>query len=37
MIYEFLPEDIDESKVEIYSDRAKALAVYISNEKRKVL
>jgi len=37
MIYEFLPEDIDESKVEIYSDRAKALVAYISNEKRKVL
>jgi len=37
LIYEFLPEDIDESKVEIYSDRAKALVAYISKEKRKVL
>jgi len=37
LVYEFLPEDIDESKVEIYSDRAKALVAYISNEKRRVL
>ncbi|WP_294956090.1 GNAT family N-acetyltransferase [Sulfurovum sp.] len=37
LVYEFLPENIDESKVEIYSDRAKELVQYISNEKRKVL
>jgi len=37
LIYEFLPEDIDESKVEIYSERAKALVAYISNEKRRVV
>jgi len=37
LVYEFLPEAIDESKVEIYSERAKALVAYISNEKGKVL
>jgi len=37
LIYEFLPEDIDESKVEIYSERAKALVAYISKEKRRAL
>ena len=37
LIYEFLPEDIDESKVEIYSERAKVLVAYVSKEKRKVL
>lgn len=37
MIYEFLPEDIDETKIEIYSERAKVLVAYVSNEKRRVL
>ena len=37
LIYEFLPEDIDESTVQIYSEKAKTLAAYIANEKRKVL
>jgi len=37
LIYEFLPEDIDETTVQIYSEKAKTLAAYIANEKRKVL
>jgi len=37
LVYEFLPKDIDESKVEIYSDRAKELVHYVSNEKRKAV
>ena len=37
LIYEFLPENIDESKVEIYSEKAKELVQYISNEMRTVL
>jgi len=37
LIYEFLPETIDESKVEIYSERAKVLVEYVSNERRSVL
>jgi len=37
LVYEFLPEAIDESKVEIYSEEAKALVHYISTERRSVL
>ncbi|BAF71823.1 ATP-binding protein [Sulfurovum sp. NBC37-1] len=37
LVYEFLPQDIDESKVEIYADRAKVRVEYISNEKRKAV
>ena len=37
LVYEFLPEDIDESKIEIYSDGAKKIVQYVSNEKRRVL
>jgi GNAT superfamily N-acetyltransferase len=36
LVYEFLPEEIDESKIEIYSEQAKTLVSYISNEKRRV-
>jgi len=37
LVYEFLPADIDESTVQIYSQKAKTLVEYIANEKRKVL
>ena len=37
LMYEFLPEDIDESTVQIYSKKAKKMVEYIANEKRKVL
>ena len=37
LVYQFLPEDIDESKVEIYSKRAKNIVQYVSNEKRKMV
>jgi len=37
LMYEFLPEDIQESSVQIYSERAKKLVEYVSNKKRKAL
>jgi hypothetical protein len=37
IMYEFLPENIDESSVQIYSQKAKELVKYIANEKRKIL
>jgi hypothetical protein len=37
IMYEFLPENIDESSVQIYSQKPKELVKYIANEKRKIL
>jgi len=35
LIYQFLAEDIDESRLQIYSDRAKEIVAYVSREKGK--
>ena len=36
LMYEFFPENIDESTVKIYSERAQKLEQYVAKEKRKV-
>ncbi len=36
LVYGFLPEDVDESQIRIFSDRAKEIVRYVSEEKRRV-